>query len=418
VKTVNAPAPRRNSERGASIFIVAAAMVALLGLAGLAIDLVALYLGRSEAQRASDAAALAGAQTFVTSGFTSGLVSQATVQTLATNEAVAVGQQNFVGGQAPTIPNGNVTFDFSHAGDPVITVVVTASLPTNFMQIFGVSSVNVSATAKAEAYNPSGSSSGSQTICASCLKPFLVPNCDPNTAYKTPASPVCTGQSVFFNTDGTLAHAGLYPNGPIGETWFLHSNGSVPSHWYEIAFSGQSGSKFASNVSSCSTVELTCGSQLTVLDGKKVGPTDSGINDLIHASSDGAGNGQDSIVFASNPPAGTLPYTITGGSNNPNSALVGKTVTQSDSIVTVPVYDPATMGGPGNGDVVTVVGYMQMFIEYANHSGNDDQINALILNISSCGQSGGSCGSGGSGQGSSGTLSGGGSQFIPVRLVQ
>src|SRR5260370_20955886 len=88
---------QKSRERGSSLFIVGAAMLMLIGLLGLSIDMVALYLGKSEGQRAADAAALAGAQEFVISGFTSGLVSQATVQTLATNQAVAVGQKNLVG---------------------------------------------------------------------------------------------------------------------------------------------------------------------------------------------------------------------------------------------------------------------------------------------------------------------------------
>ena len=54
-------ASRKNRQHGSSLFIVAAAMVVILGLSGIAVDLVALYLGKSEAQRTADAAAaLAG----------------------------------------------------------------------------------------------------------------------------------------------------------------------------------------------------------------------------------------------------------------------------------------------------------------------------------------------------------------------
>jgi len=115
---------RKGRQQGSSLFIVGAAMLALVGLMGLGIDLVALYLGKSEAQRSADAAALAGAQEFVLSGFVSGVVSQATVQTLATNQAIAVGQKNLVGGTAPSIPSGNVTFDFTHAGNPLILSLI------------------------------------------------------------------------------------------------------------------------------------------------------------------------------------------------------------------------------------------------------------------------------------------------------
>jgi Flp pilus assembly protein TadG len=49
------------NEKGAVLFMVAAAMVVLLGLAGLAFDLARLYTVKSEMQNAVDAAALAGA---------------------------------------------------------------------------------------------------------------------------------------------------------------------------------------------------------------------------------------------------------------------------------------------------------------------------------------------------------------------
>lgn len=52
---------REQSQRGQSIVIIAVAMVALLGMAGLAIDGGAVFADRRHAQNAADAAALAGA---------------------------------------------------------------------------------------------------------------------------------------------------------------------------------------------------------------------------------------------------------------------------------------------------------------------------------------------------------------------
>ena len=51
--------------------LVAVSLVTLLAMAALAIDVVTLYVARSEMQRAADAAALAGAKAFVDSGVTS-----------------------------------------------------------------------------------------------------------------------------------------------------------------------------------------------------------------------------------------------------------------------------------------------------------------------------------------------------------
>src|SRR5262249_49438828 len=61
----------RGSQRGATLILVAVGLGVFLGISALAIDLAMLYVTRNEAQRAADAAALAGAKVFVTSGCTS-----------------------------------------------------------------------------------------------------------------------------------------------------------------------------------------------------------------------------------------------------------------------------------------------------------------------------------------------------------
>ena len=52
----------RNGERGVTIVLVALAMVTILAMAALSIDVVTLYVARSEAQRAADAAAACSSQ--------------------------------------------------------------------------------------------------------------------------------------------------------------------------------------------------------------------------------------------------------------------------------------------------------------------------------------------------------------------
>lgn len=430
-----AKAGKGRRERGSSLFIVAAAMLALVGLMGLGVDLVALYLGKSEAQRAADAAALAGAQEFVLSGFMSGLVTQATAQTLATNQAIAVGQKNLVGGSAPSIPSGNVTFDFTHAGNPLITAVVDATLPTFFMKIFGVTSANISATATAEAYNPAGSAAGGPTLCASCLRPFLVPNCDPDHLVPQPGgNSNCPpsgvpnqNQDYFLNPPNYgINRPGAAPTGIVGESWSLHTGGpgvGSPSQWYSIAFLGaQSKAAWRANIASCNTDAIVCGAVLQTLNGHAVGPANQGIESLIHATGLGLGQGQDTINVA----GGTLPFPMFAGSNNPLVAAgviaSGAQVVQSDSLVTVPVYDGHLLV-PG-GSTATVVGYLQMFITDVQHNGPDDIINGIITNVMSCGANvGGTCGTGGNqgagggGSGTSGTVTAGGAGFVPVRLV-
>ncbi len=409
----------KKTQRGATLVVVAASLVGFLLLAGLAIDLVAFYLGRSEAQRAADAGALAGAQQFVLSGFTSGAVTQSAVTTLATDAATAAAEQNKVGGQTLTASNITVpALDFSRSGNPLITVQISTSQPTFFMNIFGISTVTIGTAATAEAYNPGGSTGSGPTFCATCLKPFLLPNCDP--VHTTPTNTVCPGggnYGYFINSNGTVANPGVYPAGIVGEPWTLHTN-QVPSHWYEIAFDcSQSGSNFAHDVQYCTNDVFNCGSTLCALDGKKVGPNDQAVSCLITYNNDCSskgGSSTDSITVNSN---GSPPFTITAGSGNPFFAA-GTTIAQSASIVTVPLF--AGQDISSGGATVTVVGYLQIFIQGITHSGNDDYITAIIMNASGCGVSGGaSCGStGGGNTGGSGTVSGGGASFVPVRLIQ
>src|SRR5690242_7413525 len=85
---------KRISERGSTLVIVAAAMVGLLGVCAIAIDLAGYYLARAEAQRAADAAALAGASAFVNTGCaTSGCTSGGMQEPLARQQAEAVETQ-------------------------------------------------------------------------------------------------------------------------------------------------------------------------------------------------------------------------------------------------------------------------------------------------------------------------------------
>jgi hypothetical protein len=109
--------------------------------------------------------------------------------------------------------------------------------------------------------------------------------------------------------------------------------------------------------------------------------------------------------------SGTLPFTITGGSGNPNPALRGQTITASDSLVTVPIYNGSSSSSCSDNDngrggclvTANITGFMQLFIRNVD---DDDQgrVQTTIMNISSCG-------------GSSDVITGGGLSPVAVRLV-
>jgi Putative Flp pilus-assembly TadE/G-like len=418
--------PRRANERGSTLLIVALAMVGLLAVCAFAIDLANFYLARAEAQRAADAAALAGATIFVNDGCTNaGCVSGGPQEAPARQQAEWIGDQNYIAGKAASIQDGDVTFSYPSPQEPQVTVVARSSVPTFFAKIFGISTANVSASATAEAYNPSG---GNAPVAVACLKPFLLPNCDPT--HTTPTNSVCTGgttQGYFFNPNSSppyqLAHPGVYPAGIIGMPWALHTN-AVPSQWYLVGFDGappSSGSALRDHIAECTPEILSCGSTLTTANGKKVGPTTQGTEALINANGDGLNQGQDSINTSDTTTCpGSSPslpiFPITGGANNPNPSLVGKIFcdySESPSVATVPVYTGGSLT-PG-GSNITVVGYMQVFIQQADHNKNSDDVDVIILNASGCG---GSPGGGGGGGGNPTPIVAAGGSAIPIRLIR
>ena len=103
---------------------------------------------------------------------------------------------------------------------------------------------------------------------------------------------------------------------------------------------------------------------------------------------------------------------ITGGANNPNPALAGQTYYgPSPSEVLVPVYGGQTLSA--GGDTATIVGFMQIFIQYATHSGNSDLINVVVLKVMGCA----SGGDGDSGDGTPSITDAGGAP-VPIRLIR
>ncbi len=418
-----------NSERGATLLLIAASMVALLGLCAIAIDLASLYVNRSEAQRSADAAALAGAKIFATSSCTSGTGGCSALQTAATNEAITVGNKNLVGGVNPNIQSGDVTFNFTPATDPRITVTVQRTsargnaVPTFFAKVLGISTVDVSTTATAEAYNP-GTGNGPK-VGSVCVKPWLMPNCDPANANPAHINTLCNGTQDYYidpatkslvnpSVIGTLLT--IKPGSPgqtIAPSQFfpvILPPGTAPAECPTCSNGGNLGGAalYRQNIECCNTRTLTCGTvSLQPETGNVVGPTRQGVDCLIHEGSNGSG--QDIMNS-------TSPLKITGGSNNPNPALQGRTINSSNSLVTAPIYDGAQLC-PGQSCAASVsaniVGFMELFIK--DETNPQGTVDAYILNISTCGASSGGGGGGGGTPG--GTVTGGGLSPVPIRLV-
>jgi Flp pilus assembly protein TadG len=475
----------RQGERGVTMALVAAAMVAIMAMAALSIDAVTLYLANAEAQRSADSAALAAARVISLSGIT-GTASTATQgpywqqicggsTSLATQTASAVATQNTVGGGTATVtttysvgtgtPNADCsTLSAGFAVNPLVTVKVQRTLPTFFARIWGKTGSSVSATAAAEAFNSSNSGSivanGIVPVQPRCVKPWVIPNFDPLSPqpHGNPAPPPATlycgeaGQPAcnpLVNlTTGSIQSPGVSTggtgaNGIIGETFWLvldctHNNpgscvlrgaATQPQANYNSGATsvkpppnvlyapGQVGTPVTA-VPSCTQgdpyeeaiegcdapTNYQCGAQppANVVDLTRnpdtSGATTNGVQCL---TAQGNGSGQDTINTSS------YPFQIQSGDQNPlvTAGLLsqGKTITSSNSIVSLPIYDNATNINSSSKTTVTFVGFLQVFINSVDQYGN---VNVTVLNVAGCGN------------GSNPTLNPvSGSSPVPVRLI-
>jgi hypothetical protein len=454
-------------EEGMTLFMVAALLFVLLGMAAVAVDLVSFYVNRSEAQRAADAAALAGAKKFLQ--YVNGVTPQFVIESIARQEAQVVGAQNMVSGQPAAIASTDVTFDFSVPNNPRITVIVqrTAAaeaadlildpttpsqrgpVPTFFGKAIGIDEVDIEVAATAEAYKPGV---GDPPVCVGCIKPWILPNCDPDhdsTPGLPSANPNCPDDAdPYINSDGTIAHDGpVTTGGVIGQAVTLKygspHDAPAPSQFHPIQIppgtdpeicpecakqpggsEGPGAALYRHNIACCNTNTIVCGTnvEIELETGNMVGPTGQGVQCLIHQGNGNQG-GQDTIEFHDPPDPNYGFYTIHAGSSNPlvNADVLneGDPINLSSSIVTIPLYEGFPLC-PGNscGGSVTIVGFLEVFITEVGQPQNT--VYGYITGISGCGSGGSTatCDDSEEPGGGGGSTVGTGGQLIPVRLIR
>jgi hypothetical protein len=254
-----------------------------------------------------------------------------------------------------------------------------------------------------------------------CVKPWIVPNRDPGNC----PGGVCA--HFVDTTTGAINNAGVLPNGTgvIGETFSLLADCTAPGATCTIA--GQpkanvsttppinpplppnleyvpgaavnpsvavaanssaacdavsdAASQYAQAIAGCdqTTVYACGGPALSAVDLSEnpsgaAGDTANGAKCLINQ-----GGGQDTLD------AGEFPFQIRAHRGNPlvaAGAVANRDViTSSNSIVSLPIYDTANVisqAGPNN---VTVVGFLQVFINAVDPNGN---VNVTVLNVAGC----------------------------------
>jgi Flp pilus assembly protein TadG len=328
----------------------------------------------------------------------------------------------------------------------LVTVKVTQpDLPTYFSRIWGKTGNSVSASATAEIFNSSNSgvyAGGGSPIPVRprCVKPLVIPNLDP---VHSGTNCVQGGAGCIPWVDpatGVIQTPGMNVNGGgvIGERFWLMMDcaaGSVCSlqqnppeaNYNPVApyapntleyLPGQASSAAvgvpSDGTAACSTVAAAvgyyaqaiagcdqstsyqCGVQLqNTVDLSEnpgaSGDVTNGVQCLIHESTPATTSftlsGQDAILPLGGPPP-SYPFQIQVGSSNPllsaspNAVPDTGVVTSSNSIISLPIYDSSVSINATGTTPITVIGFLQVFINVVDPNGN---LNVTVLNVSGCG---------------------------------
>jgi hypothetical protein len=416
---------KQSQERGQTIALVALTIVTLLAMAALAIDVVTLYVAKGEVQRAADAAALVAAKAFVDSGVTSDPANPS-LQTLAQNMATAgingILAQNKVAGAAPVLV-GTSTFDFTtYPGNPQVAVTLQRTgLPIFFARIWRRAAATVTASAKAEAYNPSNSQTATGNyipVTLKNIKPLLIANQEGTNKFITDASGgVVTNQ---ISQDITLVpgcqSGGGGPSIPCLVTGMTLGQGQLwptVSFWPAIVSSatatlcpscegssdfeqgiecGQSQLNSTGSAYSCGGTTTNAYVDTTMTRGNVRNLGRAGAKCLVN---DPANDTIDSTNF----PNGPMQITAHSG------PFSGQLASTSRSIAAFPIIDNSTAITIPPGDV-KIIGFLQGFIETVTPGGSPLQITVKILNIAGCGNNPGTT-----------SVQAGSTSPIPVRLI-
>lgn len=272
-----------DNQDGSALVFMVVGMLGVLSLGALAVDMGMMRTAHGEAQRAADAAALAGASAFIY-----GDAWAAT--SYARNRALDYAKRNELQNTAFSASEVNVEVIAEEA-----TVRVTLRRPavsTWFARVFGVKSAPVSATAAARA---------TDATSVRCVKPFVPPDMwsdadddvnrnrvqDNNERWKFE-----TGRGDFYS-DGK----GGKPATGYGSPWRdkLNDRGrrieltesgtpGFANLWAVPDWDGSvsvGGAELRDDIRDCTSTPVVLGKEYRIQMGIKAGPVYQGVEDLI-----------------------------------------------------------------------------------------------------------------------------------------
>jgi len=295
-----------HSEEGFSLVFVATGLLALIAASMLAIDLGMLMTSRNQAQNSADSSALAGATALVYDNWDDRSASGPAVR-----NALAAARANQVMAGNVAITPADVVFlqDSLGINDRVQSTVYRDRahgnpMPTFIARYFGTATVNISATATAEA-----TSANAET----CALPFTIPDkwtehSDGTGKADGPWTPSSTYDQWY--TKGSNQNGGVplpnpdvyvppgqagytgYTSADVGTQIVLKANNqnkvspSIYNPYNMPPAPGSPGSTggadYRYNIGHCNPAIVKNGDYLTPETGNMTGPTSQGVSDLIN----------------------------------------------------------------------------------------------------------------------------------------
>jgi hypothetical protein len=343
----------KEQQQGFVMVMVALTLVILIGFVALGVDSGALYSARTAAQEAADAAALAGAFTFINNP-------TATQPTTATNFAKQIAVNNKILGKAITAADVNVAVDTTNKR---VTVTINTTQNTFFARALGTSSAAIGVTAIAEAADESDG--------GCCTRPWFIPN----TVYAT--SDICTAKcdTTQLLVDPTTRMPTAYATTKIGQQFLLKPQSPdaalSPSEFYLIDLPDadgktSGGASYEASIVTGAPTASACLQNYSVLTGNMVGPTKSGVETLIGK-----------------------PVNYTWSSpGNYTRVSDNKVFDMAPNVVLAPIWDVCNLSSfcpdakmSGTNPQLQVVGFATLFLDNVAGQG----VNARLINVAGCG---------------------------------
>jgi hypothetical protein len=359
-------------ERGQSLAVMAVMAAALLAMLSLSIDLGMLYTARSEAQRAAEAAALAGAQEFMNPGRTATASAP-----FAHDSAMAYALNNTVRNIPITASEVMIAVDI--ALQKVSVRIDRDSIPLWFARLVGrqVATVNAHAAARAA---PAGS--------ATCVLPFAVPD----IWHETPAINGGddtdgnriwdTGEQWAFGDDIGDSYVAYTSGGPTetgyGSAWRNNlpigtnivndygrpmvlkvqdpTNSPVSGFFYPFRHVGTQGANdYRDAIEGCNQTTLPLNAPTDLEMGNMKGPTRQGVDNLV---------AQD--------PTATW--------DTQTNQLVSPLGFASPRVRIIPLYDPYYITQVSGGNhTLTFNNFAVLFVEGVQSVGNEEFVLGRFL---------------------------------------